>query len=102
MEMKMKQREREIAIARDVTDQLLADVRSTSTPPTLATFAHCFGAACKAHGFVPDEPSYNRIMRDVVRDIGERQRAADRLNTAIVQSTADLLEIQRKAGHTIP
>lgn len=87
-----KQRDKEIQIAQAVTDRLFADVMLTSKQPSLTQFAHAFGSVCKAQDFVPDEASYHRILFDVVRVVGERRQAADRLNKYIVQSTADLLE----------
>ena len=92
-----KQRDREIAVARRVTDTLFASVLLTSKDPSLSAFAHAFGSACKAHDLIPDGESYNRIWFDVVRDIGERREAADELNTALVRSTAEFTERRRVA-----
>jgi hypothetical protein len=85
-------RDREIAVAQTMTDSLFTSVLLTSKEPTLTEYAHAFGNACQAHDFIPDQAAYQRILFDVVRDIGERQRAADKLNTVLVQSTSELLE----------
>jgi hypothetical protein len=84
-----KHRDVEIMVARSMADSLLTSVLSTSKEPTLTAYAHAFGSACKANDFMPDDASWHRILFDVVRDIGERRRAADKLNTALVRSTAD-------------
>jgi hypothetical protein len=91
----------ETLIAEDLADQLVAGVLSTSKAPSLAAFAHAFGAACEKHQFLPDEAALDRILIGVVDNLGERQRAANELNAAIVRSTADLLDMRRKAraGH---
>jgi len=94
----MTHRDREIEIAKDVTDRLFAGVMATSKAPSLTAFAQAFGASCKKHDFVPDEAAYHRILFDVVADIGERRRAADKLNTALVRSTAELIEWRRKGN----
>jgi hypothetical protein len=91
-----KHRDLEIQIAEDITDRLFAGVQLTSKPPSLAACAHALGAACKARDFVPDEAAYHRILFDIVNDIGERRRAADGLNAALVRSTAELIERRRR------
>jgi hypothetical protein len=92
-----RERDLEILIAEDITDNLFANVVLTSKAPSLEALAQAFGAACKKREFIPDEAAYHRISFDVVNNIGERRLAADRLNAAIVRSTADLLDMRRKA-----
>lgn len=88
---------KEIAVARSMTDSLFGNVlATTSKEPTLAAYAAAFGDACKANDFIPDEASYHRILLSVLTDIGERRRAADRLNTCILKSTKELLQMQRR------
>jgi hypothetical protein len=92
-----KVRDREILIAEDLTDQLFANAVLTAKAPSLAAFAHAFGAACEKYEFIPDEAAGIRIWFSVVNDIGERQRMVNKLNAALVRSTADLLDMRRKA-----
>jgi hypothetical protein len=89
-------RERETAVAIEMTNLLVANVRSTTVVPQ-EVLAHFFGLACQKLDFIPDEISAQRILHSVRGEIGLRQRAADRLNDFLITSTEELLEAQREA-----
>jgi hypothetical protein len=88
-------RDQEAAVAGAMAGLLIVNWSSTAKtiPPEVA--AHCFGAACESLGYLPDEASAARILQGAVRELRERQRAVDRLNTIILQRTDDLARRRR-------
>jgi hypothetical protein len=90
-------RDGEVAVAQAMTDLLVENCKSATGIVPQEVLAHFFGRACENLAFIPDECSARRILHAVSRELSERRRAADRLNAYILQSTEELLQIQREA-----
>jgi hypothetical protein len=88
----------EAKIANALADRLFALVVLTSSEPSPKQYRAALDDACKSVGFVPNDDEQIRIWFDVVNIIGERRRAANKLNQAIVQSTSDLTKLKAKAN----
>lgn len=89
-------REREVAVALEMVDLLVANVKSTDVVPQ-DVLAHFFGMACQNLNFIPDEVSARRILHNVRGEIQKRRRAVDRLNDFLLESTEELLQVRREA-----
>ena len=94
----MLDQKREGEVANLMTNLLLANCKSTVALVPQEVLAHYFGLACDQLAFVPDEAAARRVLHNVARELGDRRRAADRLNACILKSTEELLQAHRKAN----
>jgi hypothetical protein len=90
------QRYREFAIAQRMVDLLVANCRSATEIVPQEILAHFFGLACQEADYIVDEGSARRILHACAGQLKERRRVADQLNSFLLTSTEELLEMQRE------
>jgi hypothetical protein len=87
--LRTKTRRREAAVAKAMTEMLLANC-VTGQPIPKETFAHFFGLACEQHKFTPDAKSCGRILGSVEKAVAKLERNTGRLIKQINKSTEQL------------
>jgi hypothetical protein len=81
-----KARRREGAVAKAMTGLLLSNCVN-GQPVARETYAHYFGLACEQQAFMPNAKSMGRILKMVEEQVGNLNRAGDRLIKRLNKST---------------
>jgi hypothetical protein len=84
MDLNPARRRRERAIAQEVAEELMREIKSTQggAPPEL--LAHHFALVCQRLTFLPGEAEARRVLRYASKEIARRRREADRLVGAVL------------------
>jgi hypothetical protein len=97
MLLNQQQRDREAIVAWSIVDMLLANCKSCVELVPEKVIASYFAQAIQEADFFADEGSARRILHLVGGELIQRRRVVDHLNTFILTSTEEILELRKKA-----
>ena len=83
MDLNLKRRKRERAIALDVEDEFLREIKSAEQIAAPELLAHHFGLVCQRLAFMPSEAEAKRVLGYASKEIARKRREVDRLEKEI-------------------
>jgi hypothetical protein len=79
MDLNLKRRKRERAIALDVEDEFLREIKSAEQIAAPELLAHHFGLVCQRLDFIPSEAEANRVLAYASKTIARKRREVERV-----------------------